>query len=127
MPTAAAITKQRECSDPMYYIIAHMSKTKPSLKVGDDVFPGKVVGYVGNTGKQYTSWYGTDNGEDKQRDLQLINESDMQYGYGAHLHVQFLISEMYPIILDRNRNKTLKFPVNSISYNPIDHTQKWKG
>ena len=59
MPTAAAITKQRECSDPMYYIIAHMSKTKPSLKVGDDVFPGKVVGYVGNTGKQYTSWYRT--------------------------------------------------------------------
>ena len=99
----------------------------PSLKAGDDVFPGKVVGYVGNTGKQYTSWYRTAEGDDKQRDLQLINESDRQYGYGAHLHVQFLISEMYPIILDRNRNKTLKFPVNSISYNPIDHTQKWKG
>ena len=110
-----------------YYIVAHMSKTKPSLKVGDDVFPGKVVGYVGNTGKQYTSWYRTAEGDDKQRDLQLINESDRQYGYGAHLHVQFINYTGDLIGKDSKNNDALKLSVNSYSYNPIYYSDKWKG
>ena len=110
-----------------YYIVAHMSKTKPSLKVGDDVFPGKVVGYVGNTGKQYTSWYRTAEGDDKQRDLQLINESDRQYGYGAHLHVQFINYTGDLIGKDSRNNDALKLSVNSYSYNPIYYSDKWKG
>lgn len=105
-----------------YYIVAHMSRDKPSLKEGDDVYPGKIVGYVGNTGTQITAWYRTEDGEEKQREMQPINESDRQYGYGAHLHVQFLIYDGKLI-----ENNSIIVKVNPISYNPINHSIKWKG
>ena len=33
-----------------YYLLAHLDRTKPHKKTGDDVFPNDIVGYIGNTG-----------------------------------------------------------------------------
>ncbi|WP_347282611.1 hypothetical protein [Helicobacter japonicus] len=92
-----------------------MTRDKQSLKDGDDVYPGKIVGYVGNTGKQFTSWYKTSDGKDEQRKTQEIDDNDRKYGYGAHLHLQFIKSD------------NIISPVNPISYNPINHSEKWRG
>ncbi len=117
----------QSCLNPTYYyIVAHMDRTKDSLKDGDSVYPGKTVGYVGNTGKQFTSWYRTEDGKDEKRKIQLINESDRKYGYGSHLHLQFIKSEKSIIGNGRN-GKYLITPVNPSSYNPIDYSEKWKG
>ena len=116
------IIVQSNLNTTHHYIVAHMSRDKTSLKEGDDVYPGKIVGYVGNTGTQITAWYRTEDGEEKQREMQPINESDRQYGYGAHLHVQFLIYDGKLI-----ENNSIIVKVNPISYNPINHSIKWKG
>lgn len=121
------IVVQSSLNPTYYYIVAHMTKDKPSLKTGDEVFPGKTVGYVGNTGKQYTSWYRTEDGKDAQRDLQLINNSDRKYGYGAHLHLQFINYSDELIGKDVNNNQIIKVKVNPHSYNPIDYSDPWKG
>ena len=121
------IVVQSSINPNYYYIIAHMSRNKPCLKTGDEVFPGKTVGYVGNTGKQYTSWYRTTDGKDEKRDLQLINNSDRKYGYGAHLHLQFINFPDELIGKDSKNNQILKIKVNSHSYNPIDYSDSWKG
>lgn len=120
------IVVQSSLNPTYYYIVAHMTKDKPSLKTGDEVFPGKTVGYVGNTGKQYTSWYRTEDGKDEQRKIQLINDADRKYGYGSHLHLQFIKSDK-TIIGSGKTGKYIISPVNPISYNPIDHSEKWKG
>lgn len=121
------IVVQSSLNPKHYYIVAHMSKDKQSLKTGDEVFPGKTVGYVGNTGKQFTSWYRTEDGIDLQRDIQLINNSDRKYGYGAHLHVKFIIFSDELIGKDVNNNQIIKVKVDPHSYNPIDYTDPWKG
>lgn len=120
------IVVQSSLNPTYYYIVAHMDRTKDSLKDGDSVYPGKTVGYVGNTGKQFTSWYRTEDGKDEQRSIQLINESDRKYGYGSHLHLQFIKSEK-SIIGNGKNGKYLITPVNPSSYNPIDYSEKWKG
>jgi len=102
-----------------------MSKEKPSLNKGDAVYPGQVIGYVGNTGKQYTQWYRTEGGKDEKRELQSIRDEDRKYGYGAHLHVQFVISESTPVKKDKKGNEVLS-SVNDISYNPIDYSIGWE-
>lgn len=103
-----------------------MTRDKQSLKDGDDVYPGKIVGYVGNTGKQFTSWYKTSDGKDEQRKTQEIDDNDRKYGYGAHLHLQFIKSDKSIIGNGRN-GKCIISPVNPISYNPINHSEKWRG
>lgn len=115
----------QSCFEPMhYFIVAHMSRDKPSLKKNDEVYPGKIVGYVGNTGKQYSQRYRTADGEDGKRELQAINNEDRKYGYGAHLHLQFMkadhLDKIYTTLL-------LLHHTNVNSYNPIDYTIGWKG
>lgn len=120
------IVVQSGLDSKFYYIIAHMTRDKQSLKDGDDVYPGKIVGYVGNTGKQFTSWYKTSDGKDEQRKTQEIDDNDRKYGYGAHLHLQFIKSDKSIIGNGRN-GKFIISPVNPISYNPINHSEKWRG
>lgn len=109
-----------------FYIVAHLSREKDSLNVGDDVFPGKTVGYLGNTGKQLTVYYCTEDGKVVQRDKATdINDSDRKYGFGAHLHLQLMnlkdIKEVY------NKDTKDISNTNPNSWNPIDHTIPWNG
>jgi hypothetical protein len=107
-----------------YYIVAHMNRDKEYAKKGDKVYPGMIVGYVGNTGKMYTKWYRSEDGKDEQHiTSQLIDDKDRPYGYGAHLHVQFIISDK----LDNVYNNAINVfkSVDSRSFNPIEHTIPW--
>jgi hypothetical protein len=79
---------------------------------------------LGNTGKQYTKWYRTEDGKNKERELQNIKDEDRKYGYGAHLHVQFMKTENLADVyneIDKLHN------TNIWSFNPIDYSIKWAG
>lgn len=118
------IIVQSSINSNYYYIVAHLSRDKSCLSVGDDVFPGKTVGYLGNTGKQLTVYYTTDDGKVCQREKTTnIKDSDRKYGFGAHLHLQLMkLNEIADVYNEKTKNIS---NTNVNSWNPIDHTIPW--
>lgn len=72
-----------------YYLLAHLSRDNEHSHEGDIVLPGKIVGYVGNTGHCGTSLISDYDGDMKGN----INAEYRPDGYGAHLHLQMYLRE----------------------------------
>jgi len=60
----------------------------------------------------------------EKRELQSIRDEDRKYGYGAHLHVQYMQVSKCAVIYDEI-NKLHN--INTNSFNPIDYSIKWDG
>ena len=68
-----------------YYLLGHLDRTKYYVKSGQ-VYPGQIVGYVGNTRHCSSSACG------EIRDD--VNRTFRNQGYGAHLHLQMYLSDI---------------------------------
>lgn len=66
-----------------YYLLGHLDRTKYYVKSGQ-VYPGQIVGYVGNTGHCSSSVCGEITGD--------ANRAFRNQGYGAHLHLQMYLN-----------------------------------
>ena len=96
-----------------YYILAHMS-TEKVVKYSNDmaVYPGLVIGYVGNTGHCKSNGCNIEGTE---------NMKMRKEGAGTHLHVQVFHSGK----VGSHYSPTDVFNVNSDSVNPFHITERY--
>lgn len=111
-----------------YYLLAHLSRDKEHYHEGDTVLPGKIVGYVGNTGHCGTSLISAYDGDMKG----TTNAEYRPDGYGAHLHLQMYLREESPSLfiermnlIDLRNNSTGIQCAGTGIVNPFNYEEKY--
>ena len=94
-----------------FFILGHLSETPGcviTFRDNEEITPGTIVGYVGNTG----------NCSD------CNTQADRDKGNGSHLHVQLVVREDEKQII-YNINKQTLGELNKYSINPFDYNDKY--
>ena len=105
---------EKEDGKNVYYLLGHLSEYASDLKIGSIVYPGKVIGTVGNSGNCYT-------GDHK------ITSEERAEGKGSHLHLSFYKTEKPISKLFVNDNFITYYMENEIFesdlFNPFSHNE----
>lgn len=100
---------EKEDGKNIYYLLGHLSEYAPQLTINTKVYPGMVVGKVGNTGNCRT-------------DGHALTPQERDKGLGSHLHLSLYKTEsrytaLYSSKLDNFITK------GGLLYNPFNHTE----
>ena len=105
---------EKEDGKNVYYLLGHLSEYASDLKIGSIVYPGKVIGTVGNSGNCYT-------------DDHKITSEERAEGKGSHLHLSFYKTEKPISKLFVNDNFITYYMENEIFksdlFNPFSHNE----
>ena len=105
---------EKEDGKNVYYLLGHLSEYASDLKIGSIVYPGKVIGTVGNSGNCYT-------------DDHKITSEERAKGKGSHLHLSFYKTEKPISKLFVNDNFITYYMENEIFksdlFNPFSHNE----
>lgn len=97
------------------FLLGHLSEYASDLKIGSIVYPGKVIGTVGNSGNCYT-------------DNHKITSEERAEGKGSHLHLSFYKTEKPISKLFVNDNFITYYMENeifeSVLFNPFSHNEE---
>ena len=99
----------------MFYLLGHLARYAESIEKGVNVYPGMIVGYVGNSGNCYTNGH-------------KINEAERKAGKGAHLHLSVYKTDKKAPEIYGSKNFITKYIENgkekSDLVNPFDHREQ---
>ena len=100
---------EKEDGKNIYYLLGHLSEYAPQLTINSQVYPGMVVGKVGNTGNCRTNGH-------------ALTPQERGQGLGSHLHLSLYKTESRYTALynDKEDNFITK---GGILYNPFDHKE----
>ena len=105
---------EKEDGKSIYYLLGHLSEYASDLKIGSIVYPGKVIGTVGNSGNCYTNNH-------------KITSEERAEGNGSHLHLSFYKTEKPISKLFVNDNFITYYMENEILesdlFNPFSHNE----
>ena len=94
----------------MFYLLGHLARYAESIEKGVNVYPGMIVGYVGNSGNCYTNGH-------------KINEAERKAGKGAHLHLSlYKTKEKNGELLYDKKNDNFKTRDRNL-VNPFNHSE----
>ena len=109
---------QNTINKSLFYVLAHLNTI---YVIKDElIYPGKVIGTVGNTGKCYTTIDGI------SYDIRK-NPSLKAQGRGRHLHLQLVYFENGEKANIVNEFGLINKSINSDSRNPFKHGVKYQG
>ena len=94
----------------MFYLLGHLARYAEGIEKGVNVYPGMIVGYVGNSGNCYTNGH-------------KINEAERKAGKGAHLHLSlYKTKEKNGELLYDKKNDNFKTRDRNL-VNPFNHSE----
>ena len=100
---------EKEDGKNIYYLLGHLSEYAPQLTINTKVYPGMVVGKVGNTGNCRTQ-------------NRPITPQERAKGIGSHLHLS-----LYKTKLDFERlylyDANNYITHGNVLFNPFNHTE----
>lgn len=93
----------------IYYLLGHLSEYAPQLKVNSHIYPGMVVGKVGNTGNCRTNGH-------------PVTDQERADGKGSHLHLSLYKTELNSNSLySKDEDNYIRH--GGVLVNPFDHKE----